>query len=149
MRRSLIPVTAVLLALFTVGGCGSEEPTAGPGASVSAPTSSESDSGETFPADVASPEQGGEYVAVVLATGGVEEIDASVASVAKYGYTAGVSDVGCLSGAAEALDLPDDAMVSSLLFADEAAASAFADAYVTFEDGLMVGRTPVTAFCLD
>ncbi|WP_372727710.1 hypothetical protein [Nocardioides sp.] len=102
-----------------------------------------------FPDDVAAPQHGGEYVAVVLAAGDPDEIDASVESVAAYGYTAGVSDAGCLSGAAEALGFDPSVLISSLLFADEQTAEQFADAYVEAEDGRMVGRTRVTAFCLD
>jgi hypothetical protein len=100
-------------------------------------------------ADVTEPVQGGDYVAVVLATGGRRLLDASTRSVAAYGYAAGTADVGCLDGAAEALDLRGGSVVSYLLFGDDRDARRFGDAYVAAEDGLMVGRARVTTYCLD
>lgn len=155
--------TSFLVALLLTGalaGCGSDAPpvsaaetpdaapTAAPAVAADA-TSPATPPSIRFPRDVAAPVQGGGYVAVVLATGSDEEIQASLASVAQYGYEAGISDVACLSGAAKRLDLDGGALVSSLLFADARTARRFADAYIEAEDGLMVGRAAVTAYCLD
>ncbi len=102
-----------------------------------------------FPRDVGSPEQGGDYVAAVLAAGSAGELGASQAAVATYGYTAGVSDVGCLQGAAGGLGLPTDALVSSLFFADDQAATQFVHAYARTGGGPLLGTAAVTAYCLD
>lgn len=158
MRRLLLPVVPALLGVVAIAGCSDEGPVAAvdaaPAASdatgAAAPVPVEAKAPRiTFPQDVAAPEQGGQYVAVVLATGAQDDIDASLASVSTYGYSAGISDAACLDGVAERLDLPDDALVSSLLFADKRAARQFANAYIEAEDGLMVGRAAITAYCLD
>jgi hypothetical protein len=162
MRRLLLPVVPVLLGAVALAGCSGAGPVdavdavgAGPVAGDASPPDSAPDPVEatapriTFPQDVTAPEQGGQYVVVVLATGTQDDIDASLASVSTYGYSAGISDAACLAGAAERLDLADDALVSSLLFADKRAARQFADAYIEAEDGPMVGRAAITAYCLD
>lgn len=155
MRPSLdvLPVLPALLvaAALTLAGCSDDaldeigriravEPSP-----VAAPTPPDTE----WVADVTDPVQGGDYVAVVLATGGRRLLDASVRSVAAHGYAAGTGDVGCLAGAAETLDLREGSVVSYLLFGDERDARRFGDAYVAAEDGLMVGRARVTTYCLD
>ncbi len=172
MRRSIVPVVSSLLLALALSGCGSDEaastsdpgpaatpaatptPSPAPVAAGSSEPESESAPPTTsqpirFPEDVTAPVQGGDYVAVVLASGADNEIQTSLTSVAAYGYTAGVSDVGCLQGVSERLDVPADALISSLLFEDQRTARQFADAYIAAEDGSMVGRAAVTAYCLD
>jgi len=156
---TLIAAGLLLGLVPVVAGCGTDEPARpvpDPGAPAAPVVAEASDDDPTrapkeiaFPRDVTAPEQGGQYVAVVLATGSQDELDASLASVSQYGYMAGISDVGCLSGASTVLDLDEGDVVSSLLFANGRKARAFADAYVAAEDGPMVGRAPVTAYCLD
>ncbi|MEN8672603.1 hypothetical protein [Nocardioides sp.] len=161
MRRipTLLAPGLLLGLVLAVAGCGTDgpaDPVPDPGVSA-APVragASDGDPGQApdeivFPRDVTSPEQGGQYVAVVLAAGSQDELDASLASVSQYGYMAGISDVACLAGAGDVLGLDEGAVVSSLLFANRRKARAFADAYVAAEDGLMVGRASVTAYCLD
>lgn len=170
MRRILFPVVPLLLGAVALTGCGSDGSAAGddPAPAASSRTTSTPPSAEpsvvpsadptvedvaatpTFPADVTAPVQGGHYVAVVLAVGEQADLDAAAASVAEYGYDAVVSDAGCIDGIAERLDLDDPtALVSSLLFEDARTARQFANAYIAAEDGLMVGRGPVTTYCLD
>jgi hypothetical protein len=151
-----IPTLVLVLA---VAGCGTDGPADAlpdPGVSAAPVRAGASDDEPgpapdevVFPRDVTSPEQGGQYVAVVLAAGSQDALDASLASVSQYGYMAGISDVACLAGAGDVLGLDEGAVVSSLLFANRRSARAFADAYVAAEDGLMVGRASVTAYCLD
>ncbi|CAN5396355.1 hypothetical protein BH09ACT12_BH09ACT12_31010 [soil metagenome] len=159
MRRVLLPVIPALVFAISLAGCGADDTTALPPPATPSPTASATASAAgvgaassptvRFPEDVTTPVQGGDYVAVVLATGTQDDLQASLASVADYGYSAGVSDVSCLQGVAERLDLPADALVSSLLFADKKTARRFADAYIEAEDGLMVGRAAVKTYCLD
>jgi len=162
VRRIPTPIAPGLLLglVLVVAGCGTDGPAGpvpDPGVSADAPVLAEASDDEpgpapdeiVFPRDVTSPEQGGQYVAVVLAAGSQDELDASLASVSQYGYMAGISDVACLAGAGDVLGLDEGAVVSSLLFANRRSARAFADAYVAAEDGLMVGRASVTAYCLD
>ena len=158
MRRLLLPVVPVLLSVVALASCSADDPVA---AVDTAPAASEATTTPAtvpaeaaakrikFPQDVTAPEQGGQYVAVVLAMGSQDDIDASLASVSTYGYSAGISDAACLAGVADRLDLADDALVSSLLFADKRAARQFANAYIEAEDGPMVGRAAITAYCLD
>jgi hypothetical protein len=150
-RRVLSLASPVLLACLTLTGCGSS-PSSQDTEAVRPPATADPtpvSASPTWPEDVDAPTQGGTYTAVVLATGSQAELDASLDSVAAYGYDAAVSDAGCLQGAAKTLDLPAGALVTSLLFADEATAARFADAYVAAEDGLMVGRAEVRTYCLD
>lgn len=123
--------TSALVAALAVGGVAEAAP---------APA--------TFPQDISSPEHGGKYVAVVLASGRQAKLRAANRSVAEFGYDAAISDVGCISGAAEALDLPDNALVTSLLFAGPRKARRFTRAYAA-QGRTVVGRAPITAYCLD
>ena len=63
-------------------------------------------------------------------------------------YDVAVSDVGCLQGAADALALDDDALVSSVLFDDPVAADDFITAWHD-EGRTVVGTAPVRTYCLD
>jgi hypothetical protein len=102
-----------------------------------------------FPPEVRLPEHGGHYVAVALAASEPLLIHDSVESVARHGYHAGIGELACLSGAAEAYGLPPSTIVSYLLFKTVVQAFRFTDAYAAAEDGTQMGVARVTTYCLD
>ena len=81
-----------------------------------------------FPADVAAPEQGGRYTAVVLATGSSAELQDDVDRARVLGLHPGVSDAGCLDGLTDVVPVADGDLVATVLFDDAATARSFTDA---------------------
>lgn len=139
-----------LLMLASLAGCSDEpEPEASPTVTATVTASPDGPTTIDFPPELLTPEQGGHYFAVALAADDRQQIDESVAAVARYGYHAGIGDVGCLSGAGDAYGIPSGTIVSYLLFATRRAAYRFTDAYARAEDGMQMGVAEVTTYCLD
>lgn len=165
-RRILLPaVPAVALLALGLTGCGSDDGSSAaddtrPASSTTTPATPDDTESETpvapaqptvdFPEDVDLPEHGGHYWAVVLSPFDTRaEVEQSVEDVKVYGYDAAIGELGCIDGAAQAYDLPSNTIAASLLFATEAKALQFTDAYAQAEDGEQIGVAEVTAYCLD
>jgi len=109
----------------------------------------EAPQGVGFPA-AAAPEHGGRVWAVFVAVArdpGDERLDQAVRDLAAVGYDAGVGELACYQGAAEALGL-DPARTYlgvPVSFASAAEARQMVDA---FEPGV-VGTAEVVTYCLD
>ncbi len=150
MRTRTAPL--LLTALLALTACSESRavaPTPAPATPSPTPTAEDPGPGATdFPEDVDLPQHGGRYFAVALAADEPFRTD-SLAAVARYGYQAAVADLSCLDGAAASYGLPPSTLVSYLLFATEADAYRFTEAYAAAEDGTQMGVAEVRTYCLD
>jgi hypothetical protein len=157
VHRSLILVPALLL---TVGltGCGAVEegalragdaggaagdPSGHPAGGAATADHSPADVAP-WPQDVDDPQLGGHYVAIYL--GGDQD---APEVLARHGYTVVEAEASCLQGMEAAEHLPAYLSVPHLLFADQAGADAFLEAYQTTDPGVVASSVPVTTYCLD
>lgn len=123
------------------------------GASTAAPGTSRPETTEDAPASwpaEAGAAQGGSYWAVFLAVaydGAEQELQDALGSAHAVGYEAGIGDIGCTTGAREALGLDPGKSYEavSIFFTTQADAQEFVDLY---EPGV-VGTALVTAGCMD
>ncbi|WP_448625758.1 hypothetical protein [Geodermatophilus sp. URMC 64] len=84
------------------------------------------------------------YLAV--APGPAPELDRALADLRSLGYDgAGIAQVGCDAGAAEALGVDPDDLTAAVHFATQGDAEYFVGRYL----GPIVGYAQVTTFCLD
>lgn len=149
-RRILLPVVPAALLALGLTACGSDEPTSASDDTTPASSTTTPADAPAFPDDVDLPEHGGHYWAVVLTPFDTEaQVDQTVADARQYGYDAAIGELGCISGAAEAIGAESNDIAASLLFDTKADATQFTEAYAAAEgtDPLTVAK--VTAYCLD